>query len=45
MIEFSDNNNIASATSITPFYLNKGFYPRISFDPDTSDYETTRERL
>ncbi len=30
---------------MTPFYFNKGFHPRMSFDPDTTDYETTRERL
>ena len=45
MMEFSDNNNTASATSMTPFYFNKGFHPRMSFDPDCTDYETTRERL
>jgi len=27
------------------FYFNKEFYPRMSFDSDTTDYETTRERL
>lgn len=25
--------------------MNKGFHPRMSFDPDTTSYETTRERL
>jgi len=45
MVEFSDNSNTSSATSMTPFYFNKGFHPRMSFDPDTTDYETTRERL
>ncbi len=28
-----------------PFYFNKEFHPRMSFDSDTTDYETTRERL
>jgi len=28
-----------------PFYFNKEFHPRMSFDPDTTDYKTTRERL
>ena len=37
--------NISSATGLTPFYMNKGFHPRMSFDPDTTSYETTRERL
>jgi len=45
MVEFSDNSNIFSTTSMTPFYFNKGFHPRMSFDSDTTDYETTRERL
>ena len=45
MIEFSENNNTSSATSMTPFYFNKGFHPRMSFDPDTTSYESTRERL
>jgi hypothetical protein len=45
MVEFSDNNNTSSATSISPFYLNKGFHPRMSFGPNTATYESTRERL
>ena len=45
MVEFSDNNNTSSATSLSPFYLNKGFHPRMSFGPDTTTYESTRERL
>ncbi len=27
------------------FYFNKEFHPRMSFNSDTTDYETTRERL
>lgn len=45
MVEFSDNNNTSSATSLTPFYFNKGFHPRMSFDKDCTSYESTRERL
>jgi len=30
---------------MTSFYFNKEFHPRMSFDSDTTDYETTRERL
>lgn len=45
MVEFSDNNNVTTATRMSPFYLNKGFHPRMSFSPDTTDYESTRERL
>ena len=28
-----------------PFFANKGFYPRMSFSPDSTDYDTTRKRL
>jgi len=45
MVEFSDNSNTSSATAMSPFYFNKGFHPRMSFDPDTTDYETTRQRI
>ncbi len=45
MVKFSDNFNIFSITSMTLFYFNKEFHPRMSFDSDTTDYETTRERL
>ena len=44
-MEFNDNNNTASAISLSPFYLNKGFHPRMSFDRDFISYEITRERL
>ncbi len=45
MAEFADNNVLSSAISLTPFFMNKGFHPRMSFDPDTTEYESTRERL
>ncbi len=45
MVKFSDNSNIFSIISMIPFYFNKEFHPRMSFDSDTTDYETTRERL
>ncbi len=45
MAEFADNNAVSSATSMTPFFLNKGFHPRMSFGPDDTDYTSTRERL
>jgi len=45
MVKFSDNFNIFSITSMILFYFNKEFHPRMSFDSDTTDYETTRERL
>ncbi len=45
MIEFSENFNIFSIISMTSFYFNKSFHSRMSFDSDTTDYETTCERL
>ncbi len=45
MMKFSDNFNIFSITSMIFFYFNKEFHSRMSFDSDTTDYETTRERL
>ncbi len=45
MIEFADNNALFSATSSTPFFLNKGFHPRMSFEPDVIEYGSSRERL
>ncbi len=45
MIEFSDNFNIFSITSMIFFYFNKEFHLQISFDSDTNDYEKTCERL
>ena len=44
-MKFSDNNNAFSAISFSPFYLNKGFHPRMSFSPDEITYEFTCERL
>ncbi len=45
MMKFSDNFNIFSITSMIFFYFNKEFHFRMSFDSDTTDYETTHERL
>ena len=45
MMKFSNNFNIFSITSMILFYFNKEFHLRMSFDSDTTDYETTRERL
>jgi len=45
MVKFSDNFNIFSIISMISFYFNKEFHLRMSFDSDTTDYETTRERL
>ncbi len=45
MIKFSENFNIFSIISMTLFYFNKNFHSRMSFNSDTTDYETIRERL
>ncbi len=45
MIEFSDNFNIFSITSMILFYFNKEFHSWMSFDSDTTDYKTTCEWL
>jgi len=43
MIEFNDNFNIFSITSMIFFYFNKEFHLWISFNLNTTDYETTCE--
>ena len=45
MAEFADNNTTSSAIKLTPFFANKGYYPRISFSSDTTAYGSTRARL
>ncbi len=45
MIEFVDNNALFSAIFSTSFFLNKDFHPRMSFELDTTEYESSRERL
>ena len=45
MMKFSDNFNIFLITSMIFFYFNKEFHSQISFNSNTTDYETTCERL
>jgi len=45
MIEFVDNNALFSVIFSIPFFLNKDFHPRMSFEPDVIEYESSRERL
>ena len=45
LMKFSDNFNIFSITSMILFYFNKEFHSWMSFDSDTTDYETTCKRL
>jgi len=42
MMKFSDNFNTFLTISMISFYFNKDFHSRMSFDSDTTDYETTR---
>ncbi len=45
MMKFSENFNIFLIISMTSFYFNENFHSRMSFNSDTTDYETTHERL
>ena len=45
MIEFADNNALFSVIFSIPFFLNKDFHPRMSFELDVIEYESSRERL
>jgi hypothetical protein len=45
MAEFTDNNIKSLVTQMTPFFLNKGFHPRMSFDADSTKSIISRERL
>ena len=45
MAEFADNNADSAATTLSPFFLNHGFHPQMSFGPDPTSYEATRQRL
>jgi hypothetical protein len=45
MVEFADNNALFSAIFSIPFFLNKDFHSRMSFEPDVIEYESSRERL
>ncbi len=45
MMKFSDNFNTFSTILMISFYFNKDFHSRMSFDSDTTDYKTTRQRI
>ena len=45
MAEFADNNADSAATTLSPFFMNHGFHLRMSFGPDLTSYEATRQRL
>ena len=41
MAEFADNNALSPSIGQSAFFLNKGYHPRMSFDPDPTEYPTT----
>ncbi len=45
MMKFNNNFNIFSIISMIFFYFNKEFHFQMSFNSDTTDYETTCKRL
>ena len=45
LVEFADNNNTSASSHQTPFYLNKGFHPRMDFSPDDTTYDTVKKRV
>ena len=45
MREFADNNNVFFAMRMLPFFMNKGFYPWMSFNSDTFTYKSTQKCL
>ncbi len=45
MTEFVDNNAISPSIEQSTFFLNKNFHPHMSFDSNSTEYETTRARI
>ena len=45
IIEFVNNNVLSALIEITFFFVNKGFYFRMSFNLNSTLYILTRERL
>ena len=45
MIKFIDNNALSVLIEMTLFFVNKGFYSRISFSLNSTSYILTRKRL
>ncbi len=45
LAEFADNNDVADATGMSPFFANKRFHPRMSFSPSTNQGDTARDRV
>ena len=45
MTEFVNNNNVFAFINVSPFYVNKEFHFRISFNLNIIDYIITRKRF
>ena len=45
IIKFADNNAVNKFTKMTLFYLNKGFSPCISFNPDITKAVTVQKKF
>ena len=45
MAEFADNNADSAAITLSPFFMNHGFHLWMSFEPDLTSYEATRQCL
>ena len=45
MAEFADNNVNSAAITLSLFFMNHGFHPQMSFEPDSTSYKATRQRL
>ena len=45
MVKFADNNSDSGATTLSPFFMNHRFHRQMSFGPDPTLYEATRQYL
>ena len=45
MAKFADNNANSAAITLSRFFINHRFHPRMSFGPDPILYKTTHQRL
>ena len=45
MTEFADNNTDSAAITLSPFFMNHEFHLQMSFEPDLTSYEVTRQCL
>ena len=45
MAEFAANAAVSDTTRMSPFFLNKGYEPRMSFTPTSNEPTSTRQRL